>query len=123
MKTALLALILSVSAISAQAADSTWLLCDNGSLAVNALEHRNGPDGRATDLALIYGTHILKGQLINADRGTVLLDGSETDAEKTYRGTVAVDYKKNTIALRGTLSLYNTPIAVKAVLKCKVMKN
>jgi len=123
MKSALFAFVLSLTALNSHAADSTWLLCDNGSLAMNLLEHRNGADGRATDLALIYGTHILKGQLIDVDAGPVALDGSEASAVKTFKGSVSVNYVKNTVSLRGVLSLYGSPSRVSAVLKCKVMKN
>jgi hypothetical protein len=123
MKNLILAFVLALGSLSAQAADSTWLLCDNGSLALNVLEHRAGASGRATSLTLIYGMHIMKGELVNADAGAISLDGSEPGAVKTFNGNISISYQKNAVVLSGAMDLYGTPTRVRTQLKCKVMKN
>jgi len=123
MKAVILGLILVLVSLSAQGADSTWLLCDNGSLVVNSLERRVENSDRSTSLTLIYGMHVLRGELFNADAGAIALDGSEPGAVKTFKGSISINYQKNTASLRGVLNLYGSPVRVVTVLKCKVMKN
>lgn len=103
---------------SAQAADSLWLLCDDGGLALNLLEHRDEGGSRLTDLALIYGYHVLLGEL-KGDEGDVVLKGK---SKKKFKGHVKITYADKVVTVNGSLLLsgkISSP--VNAQLKCKEM--
>lgn len=119
--------VLAVST-AAIARDSTWLHGDNGHIAVNTLEHRSG-DGRATDVALIYGSHLLQGTLTDADAGKVVLKeagaAGENEGALIFTGTISVNYEKGQIAVKGTLATNDTEhtevAKYNATIKCKAM--
>ena len=101
---------------SAQAADSKWLLCDDGGLALNILEHRNEGDHGLIDLALIYGNHVLLGEL-KGNEGDVILKGGN---KKRFKGHVKITYADRVVTVNGSLLLsgeLSSP--VNAQLKCK----
>ena len=83
------------------ARDSEWLLGDNGHVAVNILEHREGM-GRATDIVLIYGSHFLHGTLTDTNAGKVVLKEAGKSGY-VFTGTVGVDYDTKQITLQGKL--------------------
>lgn len=94
------------------ARDSTWLLADNGKLAVTTFEHRAG-EGRATTVTVIYGEHILRGVLNDADSGRIKLK-KETpqEPENDYRftGNISINYEKSQITLKGKLTVGGSEI-------------
>lgn len=101
---------------SVQAADSQWLLCDDGGLALNLVEHRLGAEERVTDLALIYGSHILLGEL-KGNEGDVVLKSAN---KKKFKGHVKIIYADKVVTVNGSLLLagkISSP--VNAQLKCK----
>jgi hypothetical protein len=102
---------------AAFARDSTCLLGDNGKIAVTTLEHRAGGDGthRVTDITLIFGAHLLRGHLRDADSGPVTLVEAGTRDNYKFVGTLGIDYDKMKMTLKGKLKydpatsdLYNT---------------
>jgi hypothetical protein len=104
-------------ATAARAADSAWLLCDNGKVALNVYEHRATADTRATDLTLLHGGHTLAGKLVNSDSGAVALKGGPA----TFKGTATVDYAGNRVVLKGKLALAAGRFDIDAELACKEM--
>ena len=88
------------AAVSAR--DSEWLLGDNGHVAVNILEHREGM-GRATDITLIYGLHFLHGTLADTNAGKVVLKEAG-ESGYLFTGMVGVDYDTKQITLKGKLA-------------------
>jgi len=108
---------------AAFAADSTWLLGDNGNLAVSTLEHREG-DGRATSVTLILGMHLLTGHLSDADSGQIILTeiGSAKSGGYKFKGSISVDYGASTITLKGKLDMAGATDDINAVFKCKEMR-
>jgi len=120
IKSGLIALfIVSAFVLGAQAADSTWLLCDNGVIAVSSVEHRAG-DGfnRMTSLSLILGGNIFGGELRGADAGKVSLSGKNNDG---FTGTVSIDYSTNRLMLKGILNMSNSAFNIDSELQCKEM--
>jgi hypothetical protein len=107
---------------AAFAADSTWLLGDNGQLAVSTLEHREG-DGRATSITLILGMHLLTGHLTDADSGKIFLTeiGPVQGGRYKFAGTISMDYGASTVTLRGKLDMAGATDNVNAVFRCKEM--
>ena len=122
MKSLFFALAMTVSALNANAADSTWFLCENGSVVVNSLEHRsaNGK-GRVTSLTLMVGEHIVQGALDDVDSGLVSFKDSGKNVDG-FEGLVSLDYQNNTLSLKGELRLDGEPIALNSSLKCKEMQ-
>lgn len=106
-----------------QAADSRWLLCDNGNLALNLLEHRSADgQGRATALTLLLGANVFSGQLNNADAGKVILSSLARN-QGSFRGDVAVNHQKKLASLNGTLTLSGNLFNIRTQLKCKEMRS
>jgi hypothetical protein len=115
--------------LPAQASDSTWMLCDNGKLAVNLLEHRNGVQGniskRTVSIALIFGMNIASGELDNTNggetsSGRIFLTSTPKNHSK-FIGNIAVDYAKAVVSLNGTLTLSGSPYQIRTQLQCKDM--
>lgn len=120
MKALIFALATTVLASTTFAADSTWLLCNNKNIAVNAFEHRAGADKRETSLTMIIGDHALKGALINTDSGPVALSQAQNnEVLKTFKGKVGVNYKTKIMTLNGKLSLYGVNYDVVTRLSCQ----
>lgn len=129
MKKALLVVLCAGFLNTAFAKDSTWKLCvgdvvlyeETVKLVVNVFEHRNGSDGRKTDLTMIYGGNVLKGGFdsTESDAGTVILKENES----FYRGRAAVDYTNETLALKGTLSLFGSTTPINATISCETLAN
>ncbi len=89
--------IASLIAVTAQARDSTWLLCSNESLVVSSHEHRaSGGDGRATSLMLIFGVHEMRGILKDADSGKVSMKAAGENGTASS-GKISLDYEANDI--------------------------
>jgi hypothetical protein len=116
--------------LPAQASDSTWLLCDNGKLAVNLLEHRNGVKGniskRTVSIALIFGMNIATGELDNTyggetSSGKILLTSTPKNQSK-FSGNILVNYAKAVVSLNGTLTLSGSPNPIHTQLQCKDMQ-
>jgi len=102
---------------SVWAADSQWLLCDDGGLALNVVSHRLGAEEKLTDLALIHGSQILLGEL-KGDEGDVVLKSAD---KKVFKGHVKI--KDKLVTVNGSLLLsgkISSP--VNAQLKCKEME-
>ncbi|MGZ3789326.1 MAG: hypothetical protein ACXVLQ_12435 [Bacteriovorax sp.] len=109
MKSFLWGLLAALFIINANASDSSWLLCKNKKHAdphdelvpvLSIFEHRNGADGRKTEVYLIYGAHLLTGSLINTDAGKLYLK-SPSVKDDTFDGTIKIDYSKNLVSLKG----------------------
>lgn len=122
MKIAFAGIFLALMGHNANAADSAWLLCESSHLVVNVHEHRAGASDREISLAMIYGMHVLQGNLKNKVRGAVLLAGSPTEPANTFKGRANVDFAENTLSLSGTLSLYGAEENFQTKLSCKEMQ-
>lgn len=88
---------------SALAADSKWLLCDDGGLALNLAEKR---------LALIYGPNVFLGELKGGESDVVLKSADS----KMFKGHVKLT--GNVVTVNGLLD-GKSPI--NAQLQCKRM--
>ena len=120
MKSVLVAAMSLLVSVSAVAADSTWLLCNNGALAVNSVERRAGIDDRSTNIKLMLGVHLFSGELKNTDSGPVLLKGKSS--QDVFTGTMNFNYTNNILTLKGTLKIDGQPFAIPAQrLSCKQM--
>jgi len=119
MKSIILGIALSLLSLPALASDSIWLLCDNGKLALNLLEHRsaNGT-GRVTSLNLLLGMNIFSGQLNNTDSGKVYLTSTNGN-NGHFKGNVSVNYPQETVYLQGTLYLTDSNLKINSKLHCK----
>jgi len=105
--------------MGAAARDSSWLLCENGKLAVNTLEHRSGATSRQTDIALIYGANILTGVVKDTSKGPVSLSGGGS----SFKGTVEVDYGDDyRLTIKGRLILADEKFNISYVLPCKELE-
>ena len=112
--------------VNAMALDSDWKLCKgdailfdrDASIVVNAFEHRVSK-GRAADITLIYGGHILKGSYSTSEStsGTVLLKGIGSN----FKGNVAIDYGRGLMTLVGRLELNRSASDLKATLECETL--
>ena len=124
MKSSLFVFLFGLTAISAHAADSEWLLCNNDKLIVNSLEHRASADTRATDLTLILGGHVLRGELYNTDSDDNLsMSVQEGRYTQQFKGSIAIDYQTKRMTLNGILALANRAMPIDAKFDCKVMSN
>ena len=99
---------------SSNAADSTWLVCKNikhgnpqNELVpvISVFEHRNGTNGRKTEITLIYGIHLLTGYLKNTDEGKIYLK-SPIKKDDTFKGTIKINYAENLLSLKGDYITY-----------------
>ncbi len=128
MKSGIILVAMMLSA-GAYAKDSTWKLCEgntniSGSVTttvLNMFEHRT-EKGRATDLTLIYGGHVLSGSLDTTDTeaGKVELKGTSG----SYEGDVNIDSGIDGVYLQGTLTLNGTKMSVvDANLYCKIIED
>jgi hypothetical protein len=123
IKSIVIATMLSFWCLPAQAADSLWLLCDDGHLAMNLLEHRSTDGkGRVTALSLLLGSNTFTGQLTNTNSGKVVLVATPK-GKNSFNGNVAVDYPKKAIALKGILNLNGSRFKVNSQLECKEMRS
>ena len=123
---------------NAQAADSLWLLCDNGELAVNLLEHRNGVDGnvqkRAISLTLLKGNNIFSGEIDTTKQNAknprrVSLSSVLKGDQSYFIGNVAIDLDysnpKKVLFLNGNLKFQSEPdrmFKINSRLYCKEMR-
>ena len=107
---------------SAFAHDSKWLLCQDGKLALNVYEHRQGGDSRQTNLTLIMGSWQFNDQVESDFTGkpiSVMLTGTPED-ENDFVGTVAIDYAtgNGVVTLKGVINLVGSKYPVEAKLVC-----
>lgn len=126
MKKLLLIALCSGFISSAHALDSDWKLCkgdvilydDMVNLVVNVYEHRKG-NGRAADLTLIYGGHVLRGSYSTTESttGNIKLKGDKS----SFKGTAAVDYGRGVLTLHGVLLLNNMTTALNANMACETL--
>lgn len=106
-KTALLGIVGSVLFASIVfAADSTWMLGDNGHIALNTLEHRSGTgNGRVTEVTLIFGMHLLRGKLVDADSGPITLkEAGSSKYNYLFKGTIGVAYETSKMTVKGKIT-------------------
>lgn len=125
MKT-IIALVAIAMTSSTFAADSSWLLCKGKAvlfesrvnLVVNSHEHRTA-EGRENSLTLIYGAHLLNGNLDTTenDSGSIVLKNDQSN----FTGTVSVDYNKGIMTLNGTLNLQGEESVLKTRLVCEAL--
>jgi hypothetical protein len=124
---------------SAQAADSLWLLCDNGELAVNLLEHRNGVKGnvqkRAISLTLLKGNNIFSGKLDTTKQNAkhprrVSLSSILKGDKSGFIGNMVIDLDysnpKKVLFLNGDLRFQSDPdrrFKINSQLRCKEMRS
>jgi hypothetical protein len=124
VKSVIIGIMLSFLSLPALASDSLWLLCDNGSLAMNLLEHRSADgQGRVTSLILLYGVKTFSGELTNTNSGRVFLTSTLKD-ENNFIGDVTVNYAQRVVSLRGVLELAEERrFSINTQLKCKEMRS
>jgi hypothetical protein len=122
---------------SVQASDSLWLLCDNGKLAVNLLEHRNGVVGAvqktALSITLLNGNYVFTGELDTTNQNAkkprrVLLSSIVKDDRSRFIGNISIDYlePKMILFLNGNLRLGGAPdlnLKINSQLQCKEMRS
>lgn len=121
-------LLISTFSSSVFARDSLWNLCqgdvelfqEKTKLVVNVYEHRKDL-GRETNLALLFGGHILTGSFdsTESDRSKVILKNTQS---AIFKGFAKIDYAAHTLTLDGFLDLVEST-EVHAKLKCKVLAN
>jgi hypothetical protein len=127
MKTSILLSTVAAAALCvfgsfAEARDSSWVLCENGSLVVNALEHRADASTRSTSYALIFGARILKGELPES-QSKVTLD-EKTKLPSTFKGTIVMSEDMSSVTLKGPLVLDGQAYEqIDVTLPCKQMNN
>ncbi len=129
MKKALFLILCSGFLNTAFAKDSTWNLCvgdvtifeEKVKLVVNVYEHRNGAEGRQTELTMIYGGHVLLGAFDNTEADQALVNLK--NEYSFYQGLAAVDYSKNTLTLRGKISLNESESPLSAKFRCTNLAN
>jgi hypothetical protein len=109
MKSAFFGLLTTFLTTTIFASDSSWLLCKNSKHqnphdelvpVVSIYEHRNGTEGRKTEVYLIYGMHLLTGSLLNTDSGKIILK-SPLYKDDIFKGKIKIDYVKNHASLKG----------------------
>jgi hypothetical protein len=128
MKTILFLVLAAGFMNTAYAKDSDWKICignttlfgDKTQVVVNLFEHRNG-DGRATDLTLIYGANILRGEFdsTESDSSMVILKNENSN----FGGKATMDYTKNILTLQGRINLYGSVSVLSSKLSCKTLLN
>jgi hypothetical protein len=93
--------------------DSSWIECDDGTLAVSITDRR-APDGatRMVHANLFVGTHRMSGPI--AGSGAVRLHGG-TDA---FVGNANIDWEHQTVALVGRLRVQSIASSVHKTLSC-----
>jgi len=107
------------------AKDSTCLLGDNGKIAVTTFEHRTVSGGRATDVTLIFGTHLLRGELVDADSGPITLKATSKMKENRYvfGGSINVDYSGMKMTLKGKMEVEGIEISkFNTTFRCKQLQ-
>jgi hypothetical protein len=120
MRAVLFGAFVLLMSVASQAADSTWLLCNNGSLVINSLERRDGGSNRATNIKMLMGLHIFEGELKNADSGNVVLKGKSS--QDFFVGTVNFDYNNKILSIKGGLKIDGQGLQVPAQrMPCKLM--
>jgi hypothetical protein len=121
---------------SVQAGDSLWLLCDNGELAVNLLEHQDGMVGavqkRALTITLLKGNYVFNGKLDTSNQNAqkprrVTLTSIEKGDRSRFVGNISIDYldPKMVLFLKGNLRLRGAPdinFKIDSQLQCKEMR-
>ncbi len=129
MKKVLFIILCSGFLNTAMAKDSTWKLCvgdvvlfeEKVKLVVNVFEHRNGAENRQIDLTMIYGGNVLTGTFDNTEtnQASVMLKNDSS----FFRGTAAVDFEKDLLALRGRISLFGSVSTLSATIRCATLEN
>jgi hypothetical protein len=123
LKSIVLGTVLNALSLPCRAADSQWLLCDNGKLALNLLEHRSADgQGRITNFTLLLGANIFLGQLTDTNSDKVILSSPSKD-KSSFRGDVAVNHQKKIVLLNGTLNLSGNLFNLRTQLKCKELRS
>jgi hypothetical protein len=135
MKLLFLVFLIGAQSFTLYAADSEWLVCNDGFLAVNFFEYRpSGGDGneREAVLTLLYGAHNLQGLLTEDKSDAINLLGTPEQIETnvpgevivftdSFIGTAKVDYSNKTLSLKGNLNLYGGDYIIDSILTCKEM--
>lgn len=112
MKCWILALLLMTT--GARAADSLWLLCDDGvGLVLNLFEYG---DDRKTDLTLIFGQHH---QFTGSLGKKVTLQGKTGK----FKGRIVPTNHNRSAAVNGLLYFGSDSYPVNAILKCKTLES
>lgn len=130
MKT-VFALLITTFSINTWAADSSWLVCNDGKVVVNVFDHR-AADGvnRETNLTLIYGQFVYQAVMSSDDPSSqpdkdgfqaIYINGPGED-QQFYTGTIKIDYSKNTMALKGQGFFgVSNPLKFDTTLPCREM--
>jgi hypothetical protein len=109
--------------VSSYAKDSVWILGNNNKVAINVFEHRVGAEHRAAEVTLIMGSWFLNGQLKDSGQGYANPTPINlTTKSGSFKGTISVDFAKNKVTLKGTLTLDGEPIPLNEVIPCKELK-
>ena len=121
MKALFALLALAAFSPSAEARDSTWLLCDNGGLVLNVLEHRVSIDDRTSELTLIYGAHVYEGQLFGVYEGDIKLTSRHSKDSK-FDGQLVLNFAKKEALISGNLFINGEKFAISDRLPCKELE-
>lgn len=99
--------------------DSTWILCQDDTLIINAFEHRNGPDGRSIDFSLLFGSWVFQGTLNNETAGPVTLQSVRRNG--TFTGDISVLFQETTehrLIIVGVLNFSGSLVQINSTLPC-----
>ncbi|AZZ37351.1 hypothetical protein CIK05_11300 [Bdellovibrio sp. qaytius] len=119
--------------VNVNAADSTWLVCSDKTLALSVFEHRSDDgENRETNLTLIKGIHNFFETLLTNDPSdtpdangfqSVWISGTPENSE-FFSGKIKIDYVTKKVSLVGDLYFDGSDIAtkIKTVLNCKEMQ-
>ena len=106
---------------SSRGGDSSWWVCEGEGMVLNSVEHRKGMDGRATDVVMLLGVNVLKGELAykpadgdSPDKGKLTLKSS--DPTLSFSGDATFWHLR--VSLKGTLNLFGSKIQINQTLEC-----
>ena len=92
--------------VSSFAKDSVWAVGHSNKIAISLFEHRTGAETRAADVTLITGGWSMNGSVKDTGEGyakpapiTLKTKGG------SFKGTISIDFDKNKVILKGTLTL------------------
>ena len=108
----------------AAAGDSSWVLCENGSLVVNALEHRAENSTRSVSYAMIFGARVLKGELHESKTRVVLVEDPRARTRSYFKGALEMPGDMSQVRVKGVLVLDGVQVKqIDESLSCKPMDN
>jgi hypothetical protein len=100
--------------------DSSWWVCEGEGMVLNSVEHRKGMDDRGTDVVMLLGVNVLKGELeyksVGAAPDSGKLNLKSSAANLSFTGKAI--FWNLRVSLKGTLDLFGTKIPINQTLEC-----